>query len=68
MNSGISSEMITDDKNPNFLFNCTDTDLLIAIVSGRIDARKLAKMQLESRGLNSEGEWVGFKKVASGKK
>lgn len=50
-----------DDKNPQFLFQLTFTELLIKVASGEIDAKKIATQELNSRGLNLEGKWVGFK-------
>ena len=51
---------MNDDKNPNLMFNRIDTELLVKIASGEIDAQELARMQLANRGLNESGEWVGF--------
>jgi hypothetical protein len=51
---------LPDDKNPQFLFSTTHTSLLIEIVKGSINAEKLALKELEKRGLNKNGRWVGF--------
>ena len=51
---------MTDEQNPNLIFNLTDTELLIKIANGEIDAKELAKAQLANRGLNEKGEWVGY--------
>lgn len=50
----------SNDQNPKFLFNCTHTELLTAIVNGEIDAKSLAMSELRNRGLNAKGEWIGF--------
>ena len=39
------------------------SDLLAAIARGEIDLNHLAKVELASRGLNSNGEWIGFEKA-----
>jgi hypothetical protein len=38
-----------------------DTALLVAIVNGEVDIKDLAGEALASRGLNADGQWVGFK-------
>lgn len=54
----------SDALNPNYLFSTTWTELLVAIANGSIDARALAQKELANRGLNQEGNWVGFDKAA----
>ena len=54
------SERLPDDKNPIYLFSTTDTELLLAIVKDSIDPKKLAMKELQNRGLNMDGRWVGF--------
>ena len=51
---------LPDDKNPEFLFSTTDTELLVQIVNEDIDPNLLAHRELQKRGLNKEGRWVGF--------
>jgi hypothetical protein len=51
---------IEDELNPQYLFNLTATELLVQIANGTIDAKKIASQQLQSRGLNLKGVWVGF--------
>lgn len=53
---------LPDDLNPKYLFNGIATDLLVGILSGAIDCKELAKQQLENRGLDNNGDWVGFNK------
>lgn len=50
----------SDELNPSFLFSTVNTELLVAIVNGEIDPLEIAKYTLQSRGLNKDGEWVGF--------
>ncbi len=52
----------SDALQSTFLFSLTATDLLCAIVKGQINPKELAQKQLDNRGLNNEGIWVGFKK------
>ena len=51
----------SDDLNPKYLFQGIATDLLVAIVNKQIDPVELANKELENRGLDSTGKWVGFK-------
>ena len=53
----------SDDLNPRYLFSLTATDLLTKIISREIDAKELAKKELDNRGRDYKtGEWIGFKK------
>lgn len=52
----------SDDLNPIYLFSCTKTELLVAIATGLIDPKELAIQQLSNRGLNEQGQYVGFNK------
>jgi hypothetical protein len=40
------------------------TDLLHAMASGEIDAKKLEAQLMADRGLDQNGKWVGFEKAA----
>ena len=51
---------MSDDENPEYLFNGVSTKLMVAIANGKLDAKKLAKKQLVNRGLGKKGEWIGF--------
>jgi len=52
---------IKDDENPVLLFSTTWTSLLSQIAKGEIDAQQLARFELANRGLDLEGNWIGFK-------
>ncbi len=57
----IRSKLGTQDElNPEFIFQGTATDLLLAAVSGMIDPALLAQRELANRGLDAKGQWVGF--------
>ena len=49
-----------DEKNPKFMFQGTDKDLLIKAIKGEIDLQHLAKQELANRGLSVSGTRVGF--------
>lgn len=53
---------LPDELHPIFLFSTTATSLLVQIVSNQLDVKQLAKLELQKRGLNSEGNWIGFTK------
>lgn len=53
-------EEVSDDMNPRFLFQSIHTSLLVDILSGKIAAIEAARKELQNRGLNEKGEWVGF--------
>jgi hypothetical protein len=52
-------DFIDPDKNVISLF---DTDILVQVVNGKIDLNKVALLELKNRGLDSNGNWVGFNK------
>lgn len=49
-----------DDTNPEYLFSTANTALLLAVEAGLIDAERLARAELASRGLDASGVWCGF--------
>ncbi len=62
----VQAELASGDdlKNPAYLFSCTATSLLLAIADGLIDPVRLAHEQLANRGLDENGQWVGFEEAA----
>ncbi len=53
--------LLEDEINPLFIFNSTNKDLLLEIVSGSLDILQLARMQLRDRGLDLKtGQFVGW--------
>jgi hypothetical protein len=50
----------TDDKNPDFVFQGTATELLVMAIRGEIDMNARAARELAARGLDKSGNWVGF--------
>ena len=55
---------VHDEQNPQFLYSITSIDLLLAITSGLIDPVQLAREQLAGRGLDLDGQWVGFDRAS----
>lgn len=53
-----------DEANPKFLFQQTAAPLLLAIAGRLIDPLELARRELTNRGLDQNGEWVGFQRAA----
>jgi hypothetical protein len=51
---------IPDSQNPLFLLQGTHTDLLVRILMRDFSVTDLARHELECRGLNEQGKWVGF--------
>lgn len=49
-----------EELNPAFILRLTNSNLLSQIIKGEIDLKELAKREMESRGLNVDGQWVGF--------
>lgn len=56
-----------DNLNPQFIFQMTYTKLLVRIARGEIDATELAINELAQRGLDLNGQWVGFEKAKKNK-
>ena len=57
-------ESRADDINPRFIFSTTATALLVEALRGDFDLKQLIRRELANRGLNTEGNWVGFDKAA----
>lgn len=55
--------LMPDCVNPAFTLNRLPADFLVAVVAGELDLNELAKRELESRGLDAKGAWVGFEKT-----
>ncbi len=52
-----------DELNPRFMFSTTATQLLTEALKGKFDMMYLIRRQLASRGLDSNGKWIGFEKA-----
>lgn len=51
---------IADDLNPAFILSGVNNKLISQIIKGEINIIELAKREMEKRGLDFEGNWVGF--------
>jgi len=49
-----------DETNAAFLYSQTATVILLAIAAGVIDPVEAARRELANRGLDADGDWVGF--------
>ena len=58
------AEILHDEENPAFLFSATWTNLLVKIAYGQVDAERLARLELANRGLDLNGNWIGFAAAA----
>ncbi len=54
--------LILDEENPIFLFNGTRAELLLDIISGKIDPVEMARIEMRNRGLDEKtGRWIGWR-------
>ncbi len=56
----MNEQHLSDELNPIYLFSTTATQLLVKIVKDDIDAKHLAQEELRKRGLDHDGNWIGF--------
>jgi hypothetical protein len=66
-NGKLEANDLPDELNPKYLFSMTQTELLCAIVNGKIDTKELAWQELRNRGCDAKGSWVGFDGFIKGK-
>lgn len=52
-----------DDRNPKYALQGMDIELLVKAVNGEIDLTEIAKKELAQRGMDLNGEWIGFEKA-----
>ena len=56
-----SLDLMPDEENPIFFFNSAHKDLLMDIITGKLDARQLARMEMRNRGLDTTtGKFIGW--------
>lgn len=51
---------VSDELNPAFILSSVSSELLSQVIKGEIDLQELAKREMENRGLDANGKWVGF--------
>ena len=56
------NQNLPDELNPSFIFSGIHSKLLSAILKNEIDIIDIAKKEMENRGLDINGKWVGFGK------
>ena len=57
---------MADEKNPAFMFQMTDKELLLKAIWGEINLQELLEKEMINRGLSPiTGEWVGPRKSAA---
>ena len=52
-----------DALDPRYIFNSTATQLLTEALNGEFDLNYLVRRELANRGLDEEGNWIGFDKA-----
>lgn len=55
-----SYDICRDEENPRFLFSLIPTKLLLHCANGTLDLKAIAEQEIRNRGLDSNGNWVGF--------
>ena len=55
-----TTEELTDELNPAYIFSQTDSSLLLDALNGKVNLDYLATKELAARGLGRSGEWVVF--------
>lgn len=52
---------LPDEENPVLLFSTTSTNLLAKLMAKEFNITSLIRMEMQKRGVNDKGQWVGFK-------
>jgi hypothetical protein len=52
--------IISDENNPLFAFSTMSTELLTAFAKKKYDIDFFLRNELANRGLNINGQWIGF--------
>ena len=60
--NNLDKSNIPDELNPSFIFSGIHSKLLSAILKNEADIIDIAKKEMENRGLDINGKWVGFGK------
>lgn len=58
----METKKLPEDENPNYLFTGIATVLLTQVIKKEISPFKLACKELMERGLDINGQWIGFEK------
>lgn len=57
------SGTMRDELNPAFILSGVCLELVCKIAKGEINIQDLALLELEGRGYDKNGFWIGFKKI-----
>lgn len=60
VNVNIPGKELSDDNNPSFAFSTMSTELLTNFAKGKYEIDFYLKAELINRGLNINGQWIGF--------
>jgi hypothetical protein len=60
VNVNIPEKELHDDDNPLFAFSTMSTELLTNFAKGKYDIDFYLRNELANRGLNINGQWIGF--------
>jgi hypothetical protein len=60
LKKGAMNGTISDDANPLFAFSTMPTELIVNFVKGVYDIDYFLRSELAQRGLNINGQWIGF--------
>jgi hypothetical protein len=60
VNINIPVKELSDDNNPLFTFSTMSTELLTAFAKGKYDLDFYLRSEIAKRGLNINGQWIGF--------
>jgi len=58
----MANKKYTDEQE--FIFQTFESSLIAEIATGKIDAQEIAANEMTNRGLDKDGEWVGFARAA----
>jgi hypothetical protein len=53
----------SDDLNPQFIFSLTSTQVLCEVLTGEFDLDYCARRELANRGVDGNGQWIGFEQA-----
>jgi hypothetical protein len=62
LNTALSTLNTSDDTTPLFAFSTTSTVILVAFVNKVVNADEVIMAELKARGLDINGNWIGFGK------
>jgi hypothetical protein len=62
LNEAAVNGTLPDSQNPIFIFSQVSNDLLVLALADKINLQALAEYELKSRGYDTKGNWIGFKK------